>query len=139
MYPVDAIKEVGLMDEKKFIHFGDAEYTPRMRRAGWRLLIEPRSQVFCHANNPSPALRRLSLKQLYKLLWQDTKQFHNVRLRYRGNIAGAPNYLQGLIATIAFVVRVGLKAIGLSPNWPLSNKEEPLKKMINEGKVNLTK
>jgi GT2 family glycosyltransferase len=139
LYPVEAIKEVGLMDEKKFIHFGDAEYTPRMRRAGWRLLIEPRSQVFCHANNPSPTLRKTSFKQLYKLLWQDTKQFHNVQLRYRGNVAGAANYLRGLLATMAFVVRVGLRAIGLSPNWPVSKTEEPLDKMIKEGKVNLTK
>jgi GT2 family glycosyltransferase len=139
LYPVEAIKEVGLMDEKKFIHFGDAEYTPRMRRAGWRLLIEPRSQVFCHANNPSPTLSKMSFKQLYRLLWQDTKQFHNLRLRYRGNIAGAPNYFQAVLATIAFVVRVGLKAIGLSPNWPVSKTEEPLDKMIREGKVNLTK
>jgi GT2 family glycosyltransferase len=139
LYPVAAIKEVGLMDEKKFVHYGDAEYTPRMRRAGWRLLIEPRSRVYCRANNPTPTLRKLSLKQLHKLLWQDVKQFHNLRLRYRGNVAGAPSYFQGVLATIAFVVRLGLKAIGLSPNWPVSKTEEPLNKMIKEGKVNLTK
>lgn len=139
LYPAEVIKEVGLMDEKKFIHFGDAEYTPRMRRAGWRLWIEPSAHVYCQENNPPPTLRKSSLKQLYKLLWKDTKQFHNLRLRYRGNVAGAPMYFQGLLATMVFVTRLGLKAVGLSPVWPNNPDEEPISKMIKEGKVNLTK
>lgn len=139
LYPAVALKEVGLMDEKKFINFGDSEHTPRMRRAGWRLLIEPRSHVPCQPNAPAPKLSKLSFKDLYKMLWKDTKQFHNLRLRYRGNIAGAPTYFQGVLATMVFTVRLGLKAIGLSPHWPNAWSEEPLDKMIKEGKVKLTK
>lgn len=43
LYPRQVIEEVGLMDEKKLDQYGDVEYTPRMRKRGWRLLIEPRA------------------------------------------------------------------------------------------------
>lgn len=139
LYPVAAIKEVGLMDEKKFIHFGDAEHTPRMRRAGWQLLVEPNAHIYCQPNNPTPTLRKMSPKELYKFLWKDTKQFHNLRLRYRGNVVGAPTYFQGVLATAVFVTRLFLKAIGLSPYWPNDWSEKPLSEMIKEGKAKLKK
>jgi GT2 family glycosyltransferase len=34
LVPTEAIKEVGLMDSKRYPNFGDAEYTPRLRRKG---------------------------------------------------------------------------------------------------------
>ncbi len=42
LVPAAAIREVGLQDGDRFPHgFGDAEWTMRLRRAGWDLLVEP--------------------------------------------------------------------------------------------------
>jgi GT2 family glycosyltransferase len=56
LIPADALRECGLMDEKKFPHgWGDNQIFVRMRKMGWRLLIEPRAYVWCEPNtNPRP-------------------------------------------------------------------------------------
>ncbi len=45
LVPVEAIREEGLMNSERYPNFGDAEYTPRLRKKGWKLLIEPRARV----------------------------------------------------------------------------------------------
>src|SRR5687768_12613568 len=61
LFPAAAIREAGLMDEKRLIHYGDAEYTPRMRRLGWNLLIEPTARVFNKPNDLTTGFRKLPL------------------------------------------------------------------------------
>src|SRR5437773_318747 len=57
LVPAEAIRECGLMDSKHFPNFGDAEYTPRLKRASWQLLIDPRARVFCQPNSVPPRVR----------------------------------------------------------------------------------
>ena len=54
------------MDEKRFVQYGDAEYTPRMKRNGWKLLIEPKARVFCKPNDESVRLRDLPKLEMLK-------------------------------------------------------------------------
>ena len=61
LVPSEALRECGLMDAKHFPNFGDAEFTPRLRRKGWRLLIEPRARVFCQPNDLPPRVRNKNL------------------------------------------------------------------------------
>ncbi|MBA2378197.1 MAG: glycosyltransferase family 2 protein, partial [Blastocatellia bacterium] len=105
LMPVAAVKEAGLMDEKRFVHYGDAEYTPRMRKMGWRLLIEPRARIFCKPNDAPERFRSLSLGKKLKALFSNTPNAHSIWRRHYMNIAAGPNYLQGLLATPIFYIR----------------------------------
>jgi GT2 family glycosyltransferase len=56
LVPAGAVAECGLLDAQRFPHgWGDAQYFTRLRNAGWRLMVNPRSYVWCEPNtNPPP-------------------------------------------------------------------------------------
>lgn len=105
LFPADAIRENGLMDEKRFPHYGDAEYTPRMRRNGWKLLIEPAARVFCQPNNPPPRVRKMGVRKLFKTLFVDLGNAHSLRRRFLANWHGAPSRVAALVAFPVFFAR----------------------------------
>jgi GT2 family glycosyltransferase len=125
LFPVEAIREVGLMNEKRYPHFGDAEYTPRMRKKGWRLLIEPRARVFCKPNNAQPRLREMPLRKLLWTLFVDKRNGNSVYRRLYGYLDAAPNRLEGYLAFLLFFARfaLGKNAEG---NWAYTSKEKPI-------------
>jgi GT2 family glycosyltransferase len=125
LVPTAAIRECGLMDAERFPNFGDAEYTPRLRKAGWKLLIDPRAKVFCQPNNIPTRVRSLSFREKFDALFLDLKNIHNLRRRFYANWFGAPTRLQGLIAFVVFFVRA---AIGRNYEsaWADTLKEPPL-------------
>jgi GT2 family glycosyltransferase len=106
LYPAEAIREAGLMEEKKLVQYGDAEYTPRMRRRGWRLLIEPRARVFCQPNAPVTGFRKLTFAQKFKEIFLKPSGPYSLMRRYHSVMGGAPSKLQGLAAVPIFYLRV---------------------------------
>ena len=104
LVPTAAIRECGLMDSKRFPNFGDAEYTPRLKRNGWELLIEPRSRVFCQPNNIPPRVRDKGIAKLFYDLFVDLKNIHSLRRRYYACVMGGPSKLKGMAALFSFLV-----------------------------------
>ncbi len=98
LYPVRAIREVGLMDPSKLAQYGDAEYTPRLRKNGWRLLIEPQARVFCQPNYEPKKVLKLPFRQKINLLFFDKKNAHNLFHRFYFYIYSAPNKFEGFLA-----------------------------------------
>lgn len=125
LYPAQVIREVGLMDEKRLAQFGDAEYTPRMRRQGWRLLIEPRARVFCKPNDITTGFRDLPLSKKAALLFSDRTGLYSLHRRFYANLGGAPNRLQGLLATPIVYIRY-LLGINQEGEWGAKQDERPL-------------
>ncbi len=125
LYPSESIREAGLMDEKRLVQYGDAEYTPRMHRLGWRLLIEPRARVFCDPNVPPPGLRTMSIAGKFKALFSHSGQQQSLRRRIYATLGGAPNLWQGFIAIPIFYARA---AIGWNyeGRWAEQQVEKPL-------------
>lgn len=105
LFPVEAIKECGLMNEKIFPHFGDAEYTPRMKRRGWKLLIEPSARVFCQPNNLPPSVRKMPLKKMLRTLFLDLGNANSLRRRFLATWHGAPSRVEGFFAFPIFFLR----------------------------------
>jgi len=135
LYPVEAIREVGLLNEKVFPYgFGDSEYTPRMRRAGWRLLIEPRARVWCEPNTLTQPLHALSLGELLKVLLVNDKHPLNLKRQLLSRWVSAPSRVQGLAAFVVTLSRLGLKAFGLGGSWP----NWPDEKLIDEATQNVS-
>ena len=126
LVPAAAIRENGLMDSKRYPNFGDAEYTPRLRRHGWELLIDPRARVFCQPNTPPPTLRKMGFGQMFSALIIDRGKTPNLRRRFSESLDGAPTRLHGLAAFAAFIARLALGARG--KDAADVQREEPLSK-----------
>lgn len=105
LYPVQVFEENGLMDASKLAQYGDAEFVPRIKRNGWRLLIEPRAKVFCQPNYEPKKVLRLSLKEKMNLLFYDKKNAHNLIHRFHFYLASAPTKAQGFAAYWIFYLR----------------------------------
>lgn len=132
LFPAAAVREVGLMDEKRFVQFGDAEYTPRMKRRGWRLLIEPRARVFCQPNDVPPRIRRMDFRRLLDALIFDLKNIHNLRKRFYVHWLTAPDRFRGTTAFIIFLLRM---ATGKSGERVTGQGEEKLADVFAKAQV----
>jgi len=127
LVPAEAIRECGLMNSNRYPNFGDAEYTPRLKRAGWNLLIDPRARVFCQPNNLPQRVRTKGLKNLYNDLFADLGNIHNLRRRLYANLDSAPTKLHGLAGFVAFMVRAAFGKSSESTKWGQFPAEPPLK------------
>ncbi len=131
LVPVQAFAEEGLMDSKRYPNFGDAEYTPRLRKKGWKLLIEPRARVFCQPNNIPAKVKKMSLKEKFDALFINLGHIHNLRRRFYSNWDGAPTKIQGVAAFTAFFIRLLLRR-NAEGEWGGLQKEKPLSETYSE-------
>ena len=118
LFPVEAIKECGFMDEEKFPHgWGDAQYLARMRKAGWRLLVEPRALVWCEPNTYPKPLHKQSVKEVLKILFVNERHPLNLKRQFVARWESAPTKWQAALAFGVYCFRLGLKTIGIG-SWP---------------------
>ncbi len=108
LVPVAAFKEGGLMDSKKYPNFGDAVFTPKLKRLGWKLLIDPRARVFCLPNTLPARVKKLGLRKAFSVLITDLGNGHNLRRRLYAYLEGAPSKVHGALGFIVFLFRAGL-------------------------------
>lgn len=129
LVPVRAIKEHGLMNSKRYPNFGDAEYTPRLKRKGWRLLIEPRARVFCQPNYVPSKVTKMTLRQKFNALIFDLKNIHNLRRRFYFYWESVPNKLAASVGFVIFIGRTILKKNG-EGDWIMRQEEKPLSEVF---------
>ncbi|CAN5665055.1 hypothetical protein BH18ACI1_BH18ACI1_02470 [soil metagenome] len=116
LVPVQAIRQEGLMNSKRYPNFGDAEYTPRLKKKGWRLLIEPRARVFCQPNTIPPKITKMPLKNKLDALFFNLGHNHNLRRKFYMHLDSAPTKLQGFISYWIFFARTAWQKVsGKSP------------------------
>lgn len=118
LYPTEVIEQVGLMNESMLPMYGDSEYTPRMQRAGWKLLVEPRAYVWCQPNTSPLSLRSLPVKEMLNVLIFNQKNSYNLITGFRSRWEGAPSHLSGMTAFIIRIFRLALHGLGLGGSWP---------------------
>jgi GT2 family glycosyltransferase len=115
LIPIDAVRECGLMDEARFPHgWGDIQYFVRMRKAGWRLLVEPRAYVWCEPNtNPRP-LHQLSLSDKMTILFKNRRHPMNFQRQFIARWESAPNKLAAGVAFMMYLISLVPKVLGKS-------------------------
>jgi GT2 family glycosyltransferase len=119
LYPIEAILKNGLMNESILPHLtADVEYTIRMRRAGWRLLVEPSAYVWCQPNVVLPPLRSMGMKPILHELFLNFKSQRNLIQLFKARWYTAPSRLLAVVAYGITIIRLGLHALGLAGNWP---------------------
>lgn len=136
LFPVASIRECGLMDERRLPQFGDAEYTPRMRKNGWHLLVDPKARVFCQPNDPPPSLRSQSLGKIFKALFLNPYSGHSLRRRFNANYYGAPDKVQGAAAFLVFFFR-WLLGRSFEGSYGATVEEPPLSDLYRDKTVSL--
>lgn len=129
LIPVQAMNEEGLMNSERYPNFGDAEYTPRLKRKGWRLLIEPRARVFCQPNYIPAGVSKMSLRQKINVLFFDLKHIHNLRRRFYFYWESVPSKFAALAGFFIFFARLILKK-NAEGDWILRQKEKPLSEIF---------
>lgn len=127
LVPREAFEECGLMNSKKLPMVGDAEFTPRLKKNGFTLLIEPRARVFCQPNDVPPKFSKLSVKEKIRGLLIDRRHPHNLKRRFFAYMQGAPSKLHGLTAFGVFYLRAIFKINYENKDFSANNTEVPLK------------
>jgi GT2 family glycosyltransferase len=126
LFPAQVFRENGLMNERWVPHYADAEYTPRIKKNGWRLLIEPRARIFNQPNALPPSVAKMNVRQIYNVLWKDLSKPQNLRWRFVVYWVGAPTKFQAIAGFAIYVARYGLYAAGLDRNWQKERDERKL-------------
>lgn len=134
LVPVQAIRECGLMNSARYPNFGDAEYTPRLRKNGWRLLIDPRARVFCQPNNLPAKVLKMNFRQKFKALFVDLKNIHNLRRRFYSYWDAAPSRWQAVLAFAVFFIRIALGK-NFEGNFSETVSEKPLAETFAKAQI----
>lgn len=104
LFPVAAIRENGLMDEKRFpFGWGDAQYLVRMRKAGWQLLVDPRARVWCEPNTYPDPLHSGAIKRVIQVLFSDTRHPLNLHRQFTALWHSAPSRPKGIAAFVIYL------------------------------------
>jgi GT2 family glycosyltransferase len=121
LVPTAAIRAAGVLDAARYPRgWGDAEWSVRLRRAGWRQLIAPRARVECEPNTYPPPLRRLGVVGVVRVLLADQRHPLNLRRQWAQFRGTAPSRLQAVAAFGVYLSRLAVKAAGVGawPSWP---------------------
>lgn len=78
----EVIEDVGLMDDGYFMYFEDTEYCFRARKAGWKIINEPKARVVHLRGGSSPVKENTKLKKRLP------RYFYESRTRYFYQIYG---------------------------------------------------
>ncbi|MCY7374962.1 MAG: glycosyltransferase family 2 protein [Pyrinomonadaceae bacterium] len=112
LFPAQAIREGGLMDEKKFPHgWGDIQYIVRMRKMGWKLLVEPNSYVWCEPNTHPKPLHHLPPKEILRVLFRNRRHPLNLQRQFIARWESAPTKVQAFLGFLVYLVNISGKTL----------------------------
>lgn len=125
LFPAEAIRQVGFMDEKRLPQYGDAEYTPRMRKAGWKLFVDPRARIYCKPNDVPEKISKMGARRMAATMLFDPYHPHSLRRRLNMIVGSAPTKIEGYAAFVIFCARVFLGR-NIEGRWAMEQNERPL-------------
>jgi N-acetylglucosaminyl-diphospho-decaprenol L-rhamnosyltransferase len=104
--PAERFRSIGLLDERYFLYWEDADWCLRATLIGYRVLYDPRI-VVVHHQGSSSQYRRLSARAIVAIIW-----FHRSAFRYwRKNVARSP--ISTTAAAFALALRCAFKLTAL--------------------------
>lgn len=112
LFPVAAINECGLMNEARFRHgWGDAQYLVKMRKAGWKLLIEPKAYVWCEPNTYPLPLHQIPVREALRVLFLNERHPLNLRRQFAARWHSAPTKLKAIVAFTVYLTQIAGKVV----------------------------
>jgi len=123
LYPKEVFDEFGMPDPKISAQYGDAEFTTRIGKSGWRLLIEPAARVFCKPNDPPKSVFSLRPRRMIDALFFDQRHGNNLIHQFRQLWHTGPSRAAGAAAFLLFYLNLLLHKMTRSSD---SRTELPL-------------
>lgn len=120
LVPFRALDECGLLDDRGIHNWvGDAEWTPRLRRAGYRLLVDPRARVVCAPNAEVPSPWSGGLAGVRHALTDPLSPYCLQALWANRTVSG-PDPARGAAAFAIHLARMARHRLpgGSWPDWP---------------------
>ncbi|MBX3243993.1 MAG: glycosyltransferase family 2 protein [Acidobacteria bacterium] len=112
LVPAAAVMECGLMDAERFAYgWGDAQYFRKLSNAGWELLVEPKSYVWCEPNTYPPPLHSQGLRHVLRVLFIDKRHPTNLQRQFAARWHSAPNKITATLSFAIFLFQLAGKAI----------------------------
>lgn len=111
LFPASVFETAGMMNPRISAQYGDAEFTTRLKKLGWRLLIEPRARVFCQPNYEHVPLTSQPFRKQIENMFLKRSSAVNVMHQFRQSIHTAPNKFSGLAAFAAFYARAARRKL----------------------------
>lgn len=114
LLPVEAIRQCGLLDEKKFPNgWGDIQYFTRMKKMGWRLLVEPKAFVWCEPNTYPQPLHQLPLPEILRILFFNRRHPGNLQRQFTARWESAPNKIKAVISFLVYCFQLLRKSFSI--------------------------
>jgi len=111
LVPTAAVKHCGLMDERRFPHgWGDAQYFERLRRNGWKLMIDPNALVWCEPNTNPFSLHRKKDWSILRTLFFDQRHPVNLKRQFLARWYSAPSKPQAVAAFFFYLFAMSSRA-----------------------------
>lgn len=124
LFPAEAIREIGLMDEHHFPHgWGDAQYTVKMKKAGWQLLVDPNAFVWCEPNTYPKPLHDLSKAEILKTLLLNERHPLNLKRQFVARWYSAPSRISAVISFAFYLANL----IGKTMNYGFRRQPNSVK------------
>jgi len=110
LFPAAAIRECGLMDEEKFPHgWGDIQYLVRMKKMGWRLLVEPKAYVWCEPNTYPKPLHQLPKREILQTLFLNRRHPMNLQRQLIARLESAPSKTKAVLSFLFYLSSLSKK------------------------------
>jgi GT2 family glycosyltransferase len=106
LYPKEVFDAFGMPDPRISAQYGDAEFTTRIGKNGWRLLLEPRARVFCKPNDPPKSVFSLGPRKMMDALFLDQRHGNNLIHQFRQLWHTAPSRADGAAAFFLFYLNL---------------------------------
>jgi Predicted glycosyltransferases len=112
LIPAAAFVQCGLMDERRFpFGWGDAQYFERLRKSGWKLLVDPSALVWCEPNtNPIP-LHTKEISSILRALFFDKRHPVNLQRQFIARWYSAPSKPKAVTAFLFYLLVMSKRAI----------------------------
>jgi len=112
LVPGLAIEECGVLDEKRFPHgWGDVQFTVRLRNAGWQLLVDPNSRVWCEPNTNTTPLHETNTSETLKVLFMNKRHPVNLQRQFVARWESAPSRSKAVAAFSFYLFSMSKRAI----------------------------
>ena len=128
IYPTQVFDKFGMPDPKISAQYGDAEFTTRIKKSGWKLLIDPSARFFVKPNDPSSSVFSLPPRRMMNVLFFDQRHGNNLIHQFRQFWHTGPSHLAGAAAFFLFYINLIWQK--LTRNG--SRKETPLMEVYRE-------
>lgn len=116
LLPVEAVRQCGLLDENKFPHgWGDIQYFTRIKKMGWRLLVEPKSFVWCEPNTNPKSLHQLPVREIFQILFINRRHPGNLQRQFIARWESAPSKIKAVFSYLVYLIQLITKSFKIFP------------------------